>query len=197
MPIDFVGFTADRRITGAMPLADDRLSDMLNSVARIVIRDAGVDDLVEGGAPLTGDVTVPVGDLIVVVGTGRRGSESQRIRTVVRRVTIGLGRYVVAGCLHIPLDEVDLPPSLDPATVLAGRDILVPITDATISFDACGSPTSEHHETLLVNRARAMWIEVAPPAQPDEIEDDEDEADARPSFARTNFVKDFTGTVAD
>lgn len=193
MPIDFVGFTADRRITGVMPLADDRLSDMLNSVARVVIRDAQVADLAEGGAPLTGDVTLPVGDLIVVVGTGRRGSESQRIRTVVRRVTIGLGRYVVAGCLHLPVDEADLPPSLDPRSVLAGRDILVPITDAAITYDCAGEATTEQHETILVNRARAMWIEVAPLDQPIEPADEEAES----TLARTNYVKDFTGSVAD
>ena len=40
MPIDFVAFTSDRRITGRIMLADDRLSDMLNAVARLVIRDA-------------------------------------------------------------------------------------------------------------------------------------------------------------
>jgi len=196
MPIEFVGFTADRRITGAMPLADDRLSDMLNSVARIVIRDATVSDLVEGNPPLRGDVTVPVGELIVVVGTGRRGSESQRIRTVVRRVTIGLGRYVVAGSLHVPVDEADLPPSLDPAAVLAGRDILVPITDAAITYDSATSAATEQHDTLLVNRSRAMWIEVAPPDKP-EADGDADEADEESSFSRTNYVKDFTGTVAD
>ena len=32
MPVDLIAFTADRRITGSIPLADDRLSDMLNSV---------------------------------------------------------------------------------------------------------------------------------------------------------------------
>ena len=33
MPVDLIAFTADRRIHGAIPLADDRVSDMLNSVA--------------------------------------------------------------------------------------------------------------------------------------------------------------------
>jgi hypothetical protein len=193
MPIDFVGFTADRRITGVMPLADDRLSDMLNSVPRIVLRDATVADLVEGLAPISGDVTLPVGDLVVVVGTGRRGTEAQRRRTAVREVTIGLGRYVVRGCLHVLPDEEDLPASLDPRAVLAGRDILVPITSASITYDCVATQTTEEHETLLVNRARAMWIEVA-----------QDEGDGggtalaeEPVPSRTNYVKDFTGTVAD
>ena len=48
MPVDLIAFTADRRIHGAIPLADDRLSDMLNSVPRIVIRGAVIEDLVDG-----------------------------------------------------------------------------------------------------------------------------------------------------
>ena len=51
--------------------------------------------------PLTGDVTLPVGELVAVVGSGRRGSEMRRRRTSVRRVTVGLGRYTVVGSLHV------------------------------------------------------------------------------------------------
>jgi hypothetical protein len=195
MPIEFVAFTADRRITGMIPLADDRLSDMLNSVTRIVLRDAVVGDLTEGGPSLSGDVTLQVGDLIAVVGTGRRGSEMRRRRTSVRKVSVGLGRYVVTGSLHVDPSQGDLPQHGDPAEVLAGRDILVPVTEASITYDNADVKTSEEHETILVNRARATWIEIQP-----EIEDDDDgDAEARADRAdtRTRYVKDFTGTVAD
>jgi hypothetical protein len=194
MPIDFVAFTADRRISGAVPLADDRLSDMLNSVPRVVLRGAAVGDLVEGGPPVCGDVTLPVGDLVVVVGTGRRGHESQRRRTDVCLVTIGLGRYVVTGRLHVPAGDGPLPRSLDPKAVLAGRDILVPITEATITYDCASMAVTEEHETLLVNRARALWIEVVD--EPDQGGDVE-EATEDAALSRTNYIKDFTGSVAD
>jgi hypothetical protein len=194
MPIDFVGFTADRRITGMIPLADDRLSDMLNSVSRVVLRDAVIADLAADNPPMTVDVTIVVGDLVAVVGTGRRGSEAQRRRTAVRRVTMGLGRYVVSGALHVPPGHEELPRSLDPKAVLAGRDTMIPITDATITYDCAAAPRTEQHETILVNRARALWIEVA---------DDDDEGglgaeepeDHTP--IRTNYIKDFTNTVAE
>jgi hypothetical protein len=193
MPIDFVGFTADRRISGKMPLADDRLSDMLNSVSRIVLRDATVGDLFADGASVRGDVTLQVGDLVAVVGAGRRGSESQRRRTAVRQVSIGLGRYVVSGGLHIPTETEDLPRSLDPRAVLAGRDILVPITEASISYESDSTATTEEHETLLINRARAEWIEIVDLNDPggDEVEVLED------PHGRMNYTKDFTGSVAD
>ena len=193
MPIEFVGFTADRRITAMIPLADDRLSDMLNSVARIVLRDAVVGDLVDGGPALSGDVTLPVGDLVAVVGTGRRGSESRRRRTSVRQVSVGLGRYTVSGCLHVDPTEGDFPQHADPASILAGRDILVPITNASITYDCENLKTTESHDTILVNRARATWIDVQP-----EVDDTDDGATAEDvADHRTRYVKDFTGTVAD
>lgn len=193
MPIEFVGFTVDRKITAMIPLADDRLSDMLNSVTRVVLRDAVVGDLAEGGPSLTGDVTLPVGELVAVVGNGRRGSEMRRRRTSVRRVTVGLGRYTVVGSLHVDPSRRDLPLRGDPAAILAGRDILVAFTDASITYDCEGVATTESHETILVNRARASWIEILP-----EVEDDGDhEAKPEATDTRTRYVKDFTGTVAD
>lgn len=196
MPIEFVGFTADRRITAMIPLADDRLSDMLNSVTRIVLRDAVVGDLSEGGPSLSGDVTLPVGDLVAVVGTGRRGSESRRRRTAVRRVSVGLGRYTVSGSLHVDPSESDLPQRGDPAEILAGRDILVPVTDASITYECAETKTTEEHETILVNRARATWIEIQPEVE--QVADDGGaEAAEDAAELRTRYVKDFTGTVAD
>ncbi len=193
MPIEFVGFTADRRITASIPLADDRLSDMLNSVARIVLRDAVVGDLAEGGPTLSGDVTLPVGDLVAVIGNGRRGSESQRRRTSVRRVSLGLGRYTVSGCLHVDPSAGDFPRHADPADILAGRDILVPVTNASITYDCMDVRTTESHETILVNRARTSWIEILP----DQEDEGDEEATDDPGDPRTRYVKDFTGSVAD
>lgn len=194
MPIDFVAFTADRRVSARIFLADDRLSDMLNSVARIVLRDATVEDLVEGEPPLTGDLTVPIGEFVVVVGTGPRGGEAPRRRTRRQRVTIGLGRYVVAGSVHVPLDAPPLPDAADPETVLAGRDLLVPLTGATITYDANGRPMTEEHEAVLVNRARASWIDVErEPVFATEAPDD----DAADGIRRPAYLKDFTNSVAD
>jgi hypothetical protein len=192
MPIEFVGFTSDRRITATIPLADDRLSDMLNSVSRVVLRDATVGDLTEGGPSLVGDVTLPVGEFVVVVATGRRGSDSRRRRTSVRKVSIGLGRYVVSGLLHVDPTAGDLPQHPDPAQILAGRDILVPLTDATVAYDSADVATTETHEAILINRARATWMEIQPEIEPDEAEDAYEPVDYR-----ARYVKDFTGTVAD
>jgi len=194
MPIDFVAFTADRRVSGRIMLADDRLSDMLNAVPRIVIRDAQVDELTENLRPRVADVTIAIGELYVVVGSGPRGSETLRRKSQKRRVSVGLGRFVVEGDLVYPSDA-GLPESSDPAVVLASRDLLVPITDATITYDRADGPITESFETVLVNRARAAWIDLEPAAILDRYAaEDEEESEVS---ARTRYMKDFTNSIAE
>ena len=187
MPVDFIAFTADRRIHGLIPLADDRLSDMLNSVPRVVVRGAEIDDLVEGNPTETADLTLAVGSIVAVLVAGRRGVENRRRRTEVHRARIGLNRYVVSGSLHVPPDSTDRLSSADPAVVLAGRDILVPLTDATITYDKADMTTTERFETILVNRAYATWIDLDEAAGGDDSEIVE-----RPKVYHAAMVKDFT-----
>jgi hypothetical protein len=190
MAIDFVGFTADHRITGQIPLADDRLSDMLNSVARVVVRGASTVEI-DLNRMESGDMTVPCGEFLAVAGTGRRGMESQRRRTLTRRVRLGLGRYVVSGLLHVLPAVHQASLGGKPDELLVGRDLLVPLTEATITFDRAGAPFEERWDTLLVNRARANWIEAVDET-PELIGDEARDADER--LGRAKSVKDFTGT---
>ena len=189
MPVELIAFTADRRISGAIPLADDRMSDMLNSVPRVVVRNALVEDLVDGRRPFHEDLTVPVGSLFAVLVTGRRGVENRRRRTDVHRARIGLTRFVVSGMLHVPAGT-PVPPSHDPSVVLARRDILVPLTDASISYDQADDPTTEHFETILVNRSHATWIDLDDAAWGDE---DGDLVGTRRRVYHAALVKDHSG----
>jgi hypothetical protein len=195
MAIEFVGFTDVCRISGAMPLADDRLSDMLNSVARVVVRNVDVEEIDGGRAERLDHVTVPTGEFLAVVGSGRRGLESQRRKTLKRRVRMGLGRYSVSGYLHV-LESAHAE-SLNgrPDALLVGRDMLVPLTEATIGYDRAGENREETWETILINRSRVAWIEAA---DDDEQEPpDDNDTEARDAAIRSRFVKDFTGSVAD
>jgi hypothetical protein len=187
MPVDLIAFTADSRINGAIPLADDRVSDMLNSVSRVVIRGATITDLVSNRAPQTADVTLSVGSIVAVLVSGRRGVDARRRRTEVHRARIGLTRFVVSGSLHIPVGAADRLTSGDPSVVLAGRDILVPLTDATITYDRADVPTAEQFETILVNRAHATWIDLDEAAGGDDSELVE-----RAPVYHAAMVKDFT-----
>jgi hypothetical protein len=194
MAIEFVGFTDVCRISGAIPLADDRLSDMLNSVGRVVVRNADVEEI-DGGRLEKLDVTVPTGDFLAVVGSGRRGLESQRRRTLKRRVRMGLGRYSVSGYLHV-LESAHVE-SLNGRVdaLLVGRDLLVPLTEATIGYDSGGETREESWDTILINRSRVAWIEAADDDQQEPP--DGTDPEARDAAIRSRFVKDFTGSVAD
>jgi hypothetical protein len=194
MAIQFIGFTADSRVVGTIPLADDRLSDMLNSVGRVVVRDASTEDI-DLGPQEDGPVVIPVGELLAVVGTGRRGIESRRRRTLTRYVQIGLGRYVVAGYIHVApeVHAASLDGDLD--ALLVGRDLLVPLTAASIRYDRGGARHTEEWDTLLINRVRALWIKALD--EDDEENDDDEEGDEEEAPVTTRYVKDFTGSVAE
>ena len=189
MPVEMIAFTADRRIRGLIPLADDRLSDMLNSVPRVIIRAAEIEDLVSKAPIQTADLTVTVGSIVAVLVAGRRGVETRRRRTEIHRPRIGLTRFVVTGSLHVPVGSPHRLTSSDPAVVLAGRDVLVPITDATITYDKADEATTEWFETILVNRAHATWIDLDDAARGG---DDGDLVGERPKVYHAAMVKDFT-----
>ena len=191
MPVELIAFTADSRISGLIPLADDRLSDMLNSVARVVVRGALIEDIVDGAPPQTADLTLPVGSIVAVLVAGRRGVESRRRRTETHRARIGMNRFVVSGSLHVPAGHSARLTSTDPAVVLAGRDILVPLTDATITYDRADAPTSEGCETILVNRALAVWMDLDDAA----VGDDGALVGGRQQVYHATMVKDLTGAL--
>src|SRR5262249_18524267 len=132
MPVDLTAFTGDRRIQGAIPLTDDRLSDMLNSVQRIVLRGAEVTDLANGMPRQTADVTLSIP---VALSTGRRGVEPRRKKPDVHRVRMGVDRYIVTGSLHVPAGWTIDPSARQPSAVLAGRDLLVPLTDGIVAYE--------------------------------------------------------------
>lgn len=190
MPVDLIAFTADRRIHGAIPLADDRLSDMLNSVPRVVVRGAVIESLVTAEPPQTADLTLAVGSIVAVLVAGRRGSDARRRRTEIHRARIGLTRFVVSGSLHVPPGAAEHLASRNPTLVLAGRDMLVALTDATISYDKADTPTTEHFETILVNRAHVVWLDLDDAAGGD----DGDLVD-RPRVYHAAMVKDLTRTT--
>jgi hypothetical protein len=113
-----------------------------------------------------------------------------------RHVQIGLGRYVVSGNIHVApeVHATSLGGDLD--ILLTGRDLLVPLTEASIRYDRGGTRHTEEWETLLINRVRALWIKALD--EDDEDEDDDDEAgDEEEGPAKTRYVKDFTGSVAE
>ena len=194
MPIDFVAFTADRRISGRIMLADDRLSDMLNAVPRIVVRDAQVDELTEN-APASSRRRDD---------RDRRALRGRRVRAARQRDAApevaeapGIGRPRPVRRRGRPrLPERGRPARVERPVGRAGEPRPPrPVTDATITYDRADGPSTESFETVLVNRARATWIDLEPAAILDPYgAEDEEENEAS---ARTRYMKDFTNSIAE
>ena len=193
MAIEFIGFTADSRIVGTIPLADDRLSDMLNSVARVVVRNASVEDI-DLGPQEDAQAVIPTPELLIVVGNGRRGVETRRRRTLTRYVQIGLGRYTVSGDIHVSSEAHAASMQGQLEALLVNRDMLVPLTEAIVRYNRGGEKVEEEYDTILINRVAAQWIKAL---DGDEDEEDEDDEVVDEGPVKTRYVKDFTGTVAD
>ena len=73
--------------------------------------------------------------------------------------------------------------------VLAGRDVLVPLTEATITYEFGDQTVDETAETILVNRTQATWIEVDDGSGGN----DADLIADRPKVYHAAMAKDFTG----
>jgi hypothetical protein len=193
MAIEFIGFTADSRIVGTLPLTDDRLSDMLNSVARVAVRNASVEDI-DLGPQEEAATVLPTSELLIVVASGRRGLDARRRRTQTRYVQVGLGRYTVSGDIHVSGDAhaASLEGHLE--ALLVGRDMLVPLTDAVVRYNRGNEKVEEAWDAVLINRIGAQWIKAL---DEDDDEESQDEEIVEEGPVKTRYVKDFTGTVAE
>jgi hypothetical protein len=171
--IEFVGYSGDCRIFGRVPSLGERLTDLLNGGQRVIVRDARLESLVDGHVVTAPLAEVERDELYAVVAKGPRGARQQRIRTEKHRIRVDLGPYVVLGNLHAP-------PETDPVGDVLRRDVMVPLTNATIAYALSGRPEAEDVGTIIVNRTLAEWIGPV------------DEAAARGEARRRIQLKDFT-----
>lgn len=180
IPIEFEAYSGDCRIHGRLILFGDRLTDMLNAQEQFRISHVTLESLDDGHVVELDSMVLDRADLVAVVAAGPRGADRRRVVLDTVRMQIGLGPYVVAGHLHLETGA-------DPVENLLRRRPMVPLTDATIAFNAVGEVRVVDAETLIVNRELADWIAPAT-----------DEADHFPDVpvrqaSGLNFAKDFTG----
>jgi hypothetical protein len=149
--IEFVGYSGDCRIFGRVPSLGERLTDLLNGGQRVIVRDARLESLVDGHVVTAPLAEVARDELYAVVAHGPRGSRQQRIRTAKHRMRVDLGPYVVLGNLHSP-------PDADPVGDVLRRDVMVPLTNATIAYSVAGRQEAEDVGTIIINRTLAEWI---------------------------------------
>jgi hypothetical protein len=151
--LEFVAYAADRLLVGSIELDASRLTDLLNASDEVELVDItwlGLD----GVLGETSSATITRRDLLVVKAGLPRGNPAWRHGTRQVPVVATVGPYVVRGYLHSR-------PGSDPMVDLGRRPPMVPLTDASISYELGGVVRREEASTLIVNRDIADSIRRA------------------------------------
>ena len=150
MFIDFTGFAGDCLINGKLDLRAPRLTDQLNADPLVRLVDVELEDLGDGRRVVSPEFTIERSQLCAVRVTGPRGSRALRIATAPHRLRAQIGPYTVLGRLHEPV-------GVDALATFEQRDLMVPLTDATIAFMVGGILDVRDWTTLVINRELASW----------------------------------------
>ena len=135
--IDVVAYAEDCILSGRLPMAVDRLSDLLNDNDEFELIDVMVSNLV-GSEPIESrDVLVHRDELLLVEASGPRGDPGRRNHTRQHPIIARIGPYEVRGLIHAL-------PGTDPIESLRRRRPMIALTDATIEF----SIGTTHHRRL-------------------------------------------------
>ena len=176
MFIDFTGFAGDCLINGKLDLRAPRLTDQLNADPLVHLVDVELEDLENARRITSPDFTIERSQLCAVRVTGPRGSRALRIATAPHRLRAQIGPYTVLGRLHEP-------PGVDALATFEQRDLMVPLTDATIAFMVGGILDVRDSSTLVINRELASWyraVEVNEEPDPSSSTDGSSPADLAP-----------------
>ena len=178
--VDFAGFAGDCTIAGRITMFGERLSDFLNGQERFRVHKVLLTSLEDGHTVAIDSVSIEREDLLIVAGTGPRGSEKQRTPKDQARMQLAIGPYVLMGRLHVP-------PGTDPMADVLRREPMIPLTNATVVYDVKGAAITTDLPTVIVNRLLVDWI--APTSDEASLFP---EATVRSPFSMT-LRKDFTG----
>ena len=159
MFIDFTGFAGDCLINGKLDLRAPRLTDQLNADPLVHLVDVELEDLGNAHRITSSEFTIERSQLCAVRVTGPRGSRSLRIQTAPHRLRAQIGPYTILGRLHEPV-------GVDALATFEQRDLMVPLTDATIAFMVGGILDVRDWSTLVINRELASWYRAVEAGAP-------------------------------
>jgi hypothetical protein len=154
MLVDLIGYAGDCLIRGHLDLRAERLTDQLHDDPAVRLTDVVLEGLVDGRRVAVPEFVIRREDLCAVVAVGPRGARRLRIATTPHRLQAQIGPYTVLGRLHAP-------PGTDAIRSFAERDLMVPLTDATIAYVVAGIVEVRDVPTLIINRELASWLRDA------------------------------------
>lgn len=153
-------YTGDSLAFGYVPLAAGRVTDLLNEHEELEFFDTHLESLEDGHGLLLPVVAIAREEIFVVAVAGPRGDPKRRTRTRPIPIELRVGPYDVYGNIHVV-------PGTDPMSSFRRRT-MVPITEATVEWDAPEGRRVAQWDTVVVNRPLTDWIaparrEVRPP----------------------------------
>jgi len=160
--VELTVYAGDSVAFGRLPLTADRVTDLLNNGAEFEFVDTYVQSLDDGHGLQVSSVVVARDEIFAVAVAGPRGDPRRRTRTRPFPVELRLGRYDVSGNLHAL-------PGTHPIIGFRRRQVMVPLTEATIAFNTPEGRTLARFGTILVNRelsdsiATASRSDIRPP----------------------------------
>ena len=152
--VELTVYADDSVAFGRIALAADRVTDLLNDGTEFEFADTFLQSLDDSHGVLLRTIVVAREEMFAVAVAGPRGDPARRTRTRPMPVELRLGRYDVSGNIHVV-------PGTDPIISFRRRRVMVPLTEATIAFDAPGGRTISRFGTIVVNRDLTDWIAPA------------------------------------
>ncbi len=144
-----VAWAGDCMVRGVVELGDGRLSDQANELDVMTFYAATLRALDDGHEVAVDQLEVERSELHVIEVQGRRGDPVRRRRTIVERVTVDVGPFVVTGNLHRP-------PSTQPLAALSSWARFVPMTDALVGLRERDDQVAR--DVVLVQVAREVVL---------------------------------------
>jgi hypothetical protein len=152
--IEVVGYCATIAFSGLLRLSAPRLTDLLNDSDEVELHDVVLQRMTDDRVLDSHRARLPLAELLAVRAGPPRGDPARRTPTTKSAVAGVSGPYAFHGYLHTR-------PGGDPATDLALRPAMIPLTDARLRHvERADMPTVEA-STLIVNRAAATWMRPA------------------------------------
>ena len=176
--VELTVYAGDSVAFGRLALNGDRVTDLMNDRTEFEFVDTCLESLDDGHELLVRSVYVARDEIFAVAVAGPRGDPARRRRTRPIPLALRVGRYDVRGNIHIV-------PGTDPIIGFRRRRVMVPLTEATIEFDAPEGRRVSRFGTILVNRDLTDWIGTA-------TRSDVRPPDLVPELEGRGLAKDFT-----
>lgn len=144
-------YTGDSLAFGYLPLSAGRVTDLMNDHDSFEFVDAYLQSIDDGHGLALRSVVIARDEIFAAAVAGPRGDPRHRKRTRPIPIELRVGPYDVRGNIHVA-------PGTDPIISFRSRRTMVPLTEATVEWDAPEGRQIARWETVVVNRLLTEWI---------------------------------------